>query len=268
VDRLRHAVVIALLCVTGRAARAEHDHASHEQALTSVHRFEAGLGVIVASYRAKLYEGSYQGVRATAGWASGRVALSAQMPAYRIVRNGKPEQGLGDTMLHAHVRLFERGRLSGGGFAMVMLPTGSMMDGLGMGHVMVVPSAWVAWSSHDLALSGDIGYARGFGDASVHDDHAGGEAWPLVDPMTFSELVLSASALWSLGKDLRAGGRASVALPMDEGGDRITGGVRVAWSSGRVETTADIEAGFSCATTCEHGSPYAFRGVVASAVRF
>ena len=136
-DRVRHARVtcglLALALLVAARARAEHGHEPRERPGAAASRLEAGLGVVAASYRSPLYEGSYQGGVATAGWARKRFGFSAAGSFYRIERNGKADHGLGDAMLHGVVALLERPTISLGAIAMLMIPTGRATLGLGMG---------------------------------------------------------------------------------------------------------------------------------------
>jgi hypothetical protein len=179
---------------------------------------------------------------------------------YRIGKNGKAVTGLGDLMLHGHATVLQAGRLSAGAVAMVMAPTGDHDAGLGMGHVMLMPGGWIHWAPGRLALAASAGYARGLGGGNIHAEHGGG-AWPLVDPMTPSELTLGASGMVSLASALRAGVRADAAIPTGGEDARLFGGVRAVWTHGRVETTAELQAGLA-------GAPFGVRGLVEAAVRF
>jgi hypothetical protein len=226
--------------------------------------FGAAVGLIAARYDAMLFSGDYEGLAVALRWSRGRLAAAAGVTGYRIDKNGKVVSGVGDAMIHGHAALWARGGLAAGASAMVMLPTGAHHAGLGMGHVMLMPSAWAAWSPAAargrLALGASTGYARGLGDASLHAAH-GGSAWPLVDPMTPSELTYGASALAQLAPPLRAGLRVDGAVPLAEGEHRLVGGVRAVWARGRIETTAEVAAGLA-------GDPFGVRGLLEAAVRF
>jgi len=223
--------------------------------------YSASLGLIVADYDAKLFTGDYQGLVAGAGWMRGRFAIGAKLPVYRLRKNGKGIDGLGDLMLHLHASVFGRGPLSAGVMVMASAPTGNGAQGLGMGHVMVMPDAWGSWVTRAFAISASVGYAHAFGGGAAHAEHGGGSMWPLVDPMNPSELTYGATGMVALGNALGAGVRAFGAVPIGDGETRLVAGVRVIWRAGRAETTVEIQNGVV-------GDPFGLRGIVATSVRF
>jgi hypothetical protein len=261
---LRRAV-IALATLSATTAYAEHDHhhhgdEEHREAEASDVRIVASVGAIAARYRSLFYEGSYQGAVAGGSVGKDRFELGLQVSAYQIDRNGKMYRGAGDAMVHGAVTLFARDQLAAGAHLMVMIPVGDDNAGLGMGHWMLMPAAWAAWSPKHVTLSAAVGYARGIGDESAHAEHGGGAAWPLVDPMSFSEVTYDASAMFGLARELRAGVRVLGAIPLDDDA-RAIGAARVGLSIGRVETSAEAQAGLA-------GDPFRFRAVVGAAMRF
>lgn len=263
-------VALALALVAApRAAEAQHDHGHHkhghhgpggeEEGPRS--SFSAAVGVIAATYDAMLFEGDYQGLTASARWSRGRFGAAASIAGYRIDKNGRTVQGLGDLMLHGHAAVLEAGALSAGAVAMVMLPTGDHIAGLGMGHVMLMPGAYARWSLGRVVLGASAGYARGLGDTNIHAEHGGGGAWPLVDPMNTSEVTFGASGMVTVAPSFAAGLRTDGAAAIGDGETRLAGGVRAVWTRGRVETTAELQAGLA-------GAPFGVRGIVEAAVRF
>ena len=263
-DRVHHrkATVggsVVALAVLSSMAFAEHDHSAPARA-EDESRVVAHVGALAASYRSRLFEGDYQGVIAGAAYTRGRFEVGAHGAVYQIDRNGKTYRGFGDVTVHGAATVIERGALAAGAHLMVMVPSGDAMRGLGMGHWMFMPAAWAAWSPSRFAVSGSIGYARGIGAASAHAEHGGGSAWPLVDPMSFSEVTFDALAMIELAGELRAGVRMLGALPLDDDA-RAIGAAHVTWRSGRIETTAEAQAGLA-------GDPVRFRGLVSTAMRF
>ena len=258
-DRLRHAGTVVALALSATTARAEHDHCAPTRAADATH-VTAHLGAIAASYRSRFYEGDYQGGSFGAKWSHGRYEVAARGVAYQIDRNGLVYRGFGDLMMHGAATLFERGAFATGGHFMVMAPTGDAMKGLGMGHWMLMPAAWATWSHRLVTLGGSLGYAHGVGDEGAHAEHGGGAAWPLVEPMSFSELTFDATAMFVLGSGLRAGVRTLGAIPTDDD-VRVIGAARVGWRTGRLELTAEAQAGIA-------GDPVRFRGLVSTAMTF
>jgi hypothetical protein len=258
-DRVRNAGIAIALVALAHAAYADHEHDAPARSRddTSV---TASAGVLAARYRSRLFEGEYSGATLGLAVRHRRYEFAARGAAYQIDRNGRTYRGFGDVMVHGAVTLVERDALAAGVHVMAMLPTGDEMKGLGMGHVMLMPAAWATWAPNAFALGGSIGYARGLGDEAVHAEHGGGGSWPLVDPMTFSEVTFDATAMYTLAHGLRTGARVLGAFPLDDD-VRAIGAARVAWRSGRVETTAEAQFGLV-------GDPVRMRGVVATAVRF
>ena len=252
-DRVRNARVALALVTFASTASADHEHAARERDGVTVQ-----LGLLAASYRSRLYEGEYTGALAGVAWRSGRYELAARSAAYQIDRNGRTYRGFGDAMIHGAVTVLAAPELAAGAHLMMMLPSGDDVKGLGMGHVMVMPAVWATWTPNALAIGGAIGYARGIGDAGVHAEHAG--SWPLVDPMTFSEVTFEATAMYALAHGIRGGVRILGAVPLDDNA-RVLGSARVAWRAGRVETTAELQLGIA-------GDPVRVRGVVTTAMRF
>lgn len=253
-------MILAALAVTAGAARAEHEHHHHDAPADDM-VFTATVGALAASYRARLYRGDYQGGSLGIAWAKDRFEVAVRGSAYQIDRNGKTYRGLGDLMVHGAARLVDRGRLSAGGHVMVMVPTGDAASGLGMGHWMVMPAAWASVAMHAVVVSGAIGYARGLGGEDEHAEHGGGGAWPLVEPMSFSEITFDATAMVPVADTLAVGVRALGALPTGGDDARAVGAARLAWRAGRVETLVEAQAGIT-------GDPVRFRGLVATSLTF
>lgn len=219
----------------------------------------ASLAVEAASYDTAIYGGTYQGVTPSLGWVRGRLGASATISLYRLDENGRRLYGLGDAMLGAHAMVFATDRLRTGAALHVMLPTGAELDHLGMGHVMVMPSAWAAWRAAPVTLSLGAGYGRALTTmAGGGHDHGTG---PLVDPMNLQELSWSAGADLDVGHGVRLGGRTSGAAAIGAGRTRVIGGGRVAWSTPSVSAGFELQLGLV-------GDPFTLRGIVDTALRF
>ena len=258
-DRLRHAGTIALVALA-TPAYADHDHHHPAAASEPTSSLTATIGALAASYESRLYEGDYQGASLGVAWSYRRIEVAARGLAYQIDRNGKTSRGFGDLMVHGAVRAYEAGAFSAGGHLMVMAPTGEAMTGLGMGHWMLMPAAWAAYAPRFVTVSGALGYARGLGGANVHAEHGGGGAWPLVDPMSFSEVTFDALAMFPITKSFALGARVLGAMPLDDD-TRTIGAARISWRAGRLETLAEAQAGIT-------GDPVKFRGLVSTSMTF
>lgn len=265
---MRHrqaAVCGAVVALSATTASAEHDHSHHHHApeatdAPSEHAFRASIGLLAATYESPLYEGDYQGGSLGAGYARGRFEVGATVYAYQLDRNGRTYRGMGDLMVHASAGLYTAGAFTAGAHVMVMAPTGDAMRGLGMGHWMLMPAAWSSYATRIVTLSGSLGYARGIGDENAHAEHGGGGAWPLVEPMSFSEITYDATAMFPLADTFAIGARVLGAIPTD-GDPRAIGAARVSWRTGRIETAAEAQAGIA-------GDPVRVRGLVSTSMTF
>jgi hypothetical protein len=251
-------ILIAILLASAPAF-AQHDHAhdDHHGAATDA-AFGAGVSVVAASYDTKYYVGDYQGIVPQARWSDARFAVIASGAVHRLTANGAEYYGFGDVGIHGqallvHVDTFDAGVLAG-----ISLPTGDERHGLGMGHVMLMPGVFAAWTVERMRLAASVGYSRALGGDRDHDHGA----WPIVAPMLMAEVS------WNAGADVRvtpavtAGARASGGLPAGEGGPaRSVVAGRVGWRRGRVDTTFELQAGVV-------GDPFTMRGVVSTALSF
>jgi hypothetical protein len=253
-------VIVAVVGLATGSAAAEHDHGphGHDHDHAGGDALIAGVSVLAATYESMLFAGEYQGVGAVARWARGRLGASASITGYRLTKNGRAVRGLGDPMLDAHLTLATRGTLVGGVALGVSLPTGDDIEGIGMGHAMVMPAVWGAWAADAVGLSATIAYHRGLGDESIHAEHGG--AWPLVDPMSYQEIAYGATATYALARALQAGVRVAGAVPIGDGDTRLVAGVRAVWIEGRVETAFEVQTGLV-------GDPFEVRGLLETGIR-
>lgn len=211
--------VLAALPLLGAApAAAEHCHppAPVERGALG---FRVAAGAEAATYRNARYEGEYQGVSLGLGWEHRWVGLRAALPAYRIVRNGLADRGLGDLLVDARIPFARsaRGGLSGGAGLAATLPTGDAAKDLGMGHVMLMPGLWLSWRGELAFLQVNLAYGRALAPAG--QAHHGGGPAPIVNPMNASEIEGAASAGVRLHEHLRVRGGLQGAIPVaDEAG--------------------------------------------------
>jgi hypothetical protein len=217
-----------------------------------------GLSVEAAEFDSTFYVGSYQAVIPSLGWMRGRFGAGAMIGLYHLTENGLSTYGAGDAMLDGRATLVERDLVSAGVALHAMLPTGSELDNFGMGHVMVMPSAWATWHVAPLRVAASGGYARAL--ASLGGAHDHGPA-PLVDPMNMQEVTWSAAADVDVGHGLQLGGRVRGAVPIGTGRTRAVGGGRVAWGTPRLSTGLEVQLGLA-------GDPFTVRGVLDTALRF
>jgi hypothetical protein len=242
-------------------ARAEHDHGAASSGAQSGDGSELSIGVALeaAEFDNVTYAGSYQAVTPSAGWVRGRFGASATIGLYHLDENGHGAYGLGDTMLAGHAAIVDGDAVKAGVALHVMAPTGSELEGFGMGHTMVMPSAWATWRTHPLTLLASAGYGRAL-VALGGGQHNHGPS-PLVDPMNLQELTWSAGADLDVGHRIRVGARALGGIPIGTGTTRVIGGGRLAWGTPRVSTAFELQLGLA-------GDPFTIRGVAETSLRF
>ena len=250
---LRSFAVFGLLAPA--SARADHHHGM-EAAKTESTTFGVGLSLVAAQFDTMFYGGDYQGFIPSVQWSVGRFAAAADLGVYRLHENGRSLYGVSDAIARSQVLVIARGGAAAGVGVGVSAPTGSERDGLGMGHAMVMPTAWARWRNATIGVGGSAGYSGAFDTAN----HAHG-AWPLVDPMNVSELTWSAGGDAALADDLRVGGSLHGAVAIGDGTSRVVVGARVVWRAGRIDSAFEIQSGIV-------GDPYKLRGVVETLVRF
>jgi hypothetical protein len=237
-------------------ARAEHDMATMEQHEGSS-EVSVGVSLQAAEFDTLYYSGNYQAVAPSLGWARGPLGASATVGLYHITENGLSRYGVGDAMFGGHVVVVATGAVQAGGALHVMCPTGDEPAGLGMGHVMMMPSVWGTWRAQAVTVSASAGYTRGLVGLGGHDHGP----MPLVDPMNLQELTWTAGADVDIGHAVRLGGRTIGAIPIGTGVARVIGAGRVAWGTPRVSTAFELQLGVA-------GDPFTIRGVVDTALRF
>ena len=241
---------------TAGIARADHDMASMSESHGGS-EVSLGLSVEAAEFDTMFYVGSYQGVTPALGWMHGWFGANATISLYHMTANGLSRYGAGDAAIGGLATLVESDAVHAGIALHLMLPTGSELDNLGMGHVMAMPSVWASWRDAPLTVSASAGYGRALVGLGGHNH---GPA-PIVDPMNLQELTWSATADVDLGHGVQLGGRTRGAVPLGTGATRVIGGGRVAWGTPRVTTGLEVQVGLM-------GDPFTIRGVVDTALRF
>jgi len=256
------ALATAVGVLTPSVARGEHSMADMGDMETDSaaprSRFEAGVRLVAARFDTGTYGGDYQAVVPTASWMRGRFGATAQVGIYRLAANGAETYGPGDVAVSGMATLATHGPSSLMAMLHVMLPTGDMARGFGMGHLMAMPMISGATEVGGVQLGAMVGYGRMVGGGAEHHHDM---AWPLVDPMSMQEVIWSANAYLPLGRAIHAGLRVSGGAPIGAGTNRMIGGVRAMWTEGKVETAFEVQAGIA-------GDPFILRGLLESAVHF
>ncbi len=197
---------------------------------TRAERFRVSGRAVFATYRNPVFAGEYQGYFATASYAQRWFFVELQLPGYRLVRNGLAERGLGDVALDLRGAVWRPDtELALGLELAATLPSGDANRGLGMGHLMLMPGAWLSWERGALRLFAQLAYGRMVSSGPApHRDHAGPA--PLVNPMNRSELVHAYALSYGFAEHLFAGGR-------------LLGAVPIAVSAGRARAIATLGFG-------------------------
>lgn len=255
-------VVLAAQTAAAQGHVHHHDHGDGVAAAPAEdpHRFGVSLAVLGADYVSPLFEGTYQGLTAGVTWSYRRFSAMAMLTGYRLDKNGRTVHGIGDLMVHGQVTAWSNERWSVGFTLMASAPTGSAQAGIGMGHVMLMPEAFATVMLGRVMLDAGAGYNRGLGGANAHAEH-GAVMWPLVDPMTMSELTARAGVTVTATRSLAIGLRATAAVPfVDDATNRLVGALRVGWRTGRFETSADLSRGLV-------GDPFGTRIMIGTALQ-
>lgn len=169
---------------------------------------------LFATYRAPDAAGEYQGYFVAASYAHPWFFVHAQLPYYRLLRDGAVERGPGDLAIDLRGTLWRPVPELALGLELAgSLPSGDADRGLGMGHVMLMPGAWLGWERGALRVLAQLAYGRMVGDtASSHHQHGG--PGPLVNPMNRSELEHAFAVTYAFAEHLYAGGRLLGAVPV------------------------------------------------------
>jgi len=257
---MRAWIAVVVVGLTASTARADH----HEMMMddgsgATPPPFDASVSLVAASYSTISYVGDYQGALASLMWRYDRYMFGAGLGMYHINLNGLDQHGISDVMVHAATTLVHQGELSAGFVAMVSAPTGDDRFGLGMGHVMAMPSFYGVWSHARITVSVTAGYSRALAHMEAGHDHG---VWPLIEPMNMSEISWGTACELALAAGMRVGVRASGGHPFDlPGHERVYGAARVGWGTRRVDTSAELQTGFV-------GDPFNVRGLVETALHF
>jgi hypothetical protein len=164
--------------------------------------YRATLASSFASFGQGTEHGEYQGLFATLSFAQRWFVTEVSLPGYRIARIDSHAYGLGDLAASVRGSLYQSrdAEFSAGPELAATLPTGSTGAGLGMGHVMLMPGAFVLFQHAGLSLLAQLAYGRALAGASAHH-HAG--PMPVVNPMNRSELTHAFGVSTALHPNLR-----------------------------------------------------------------
>jgi hypothetical protein len=235
------------------SARAEHVH--------TVEPGDSGFGarvtMLAASFDTMFYAGNYQGIVPAVQWSRERFAAGASIAMYRLEENGARFYGFGDVIVHGQATVIGDHHAHAGVVAAASAPIGDERSGMGMGHPKAMPAVFGGMHRGRVMLGATAGYSRAIGGDTDHDHGV----WPIVEPMNLAEVTWSAAGDVAITREVNAGVRLSGGVPIGNGDNRIIGGLRAGWRSGRVSTAAELQAGLA-------GDPFTLRGVVSTALSF
>lgn len=240
----------------GATARAQHEHhamgAGHHHGHAAPPPFTAALTTETANVVGGAYAGA--GVRLGARWR--RVAAEVALSFYHLELLGLTFDGVGDVTGQLGATLVARPRWNAGAMVMASLPTGDRYALLGMGHVMVMPMAWLGVTGGAVDVTASLTYGRALGIEAGHVHQP-----PVVAPMNQEEVAGALRAERRLARRLRAALEVTAATPIGAGDDRIAVGVGARWSARR------RDAGFTVQLPVT-GEPFRIRAVLDVAVHF
>lgn len=197
------------LCLLGAGSRIASAQSCHAASLrpTSGLTYRVALSSVLGTFTRADVRGEYQGLFVSGMVSHPWFAAELAVPGYRIARVGSHAYGPGDVMLSVRGNAFRSDdeTITVGPELAATLPTGSANDGLGMGHVMLMPGGFLIWQQQGFTLITQLAYGRALGSAGAHN-HADGPA-PIVNPMNRSELSHAIGFSASVHPNLRVTGR-------------------------------------------------------------
>jgi hypothetical protein len=191
------------------AASAQSCHSSSLRP-TSGLTYRVSLSSVFGSFTRGDTVGEYQGLFVTGTLSHPWFTAELALPGYRIAQTGSHAYGPGDIALNVRGNVFRSDdeSITLGPELALTLPTGSADDGLGMGHVMLMPGAFVTWQQGAFTLITQLAYGRALASASAHANHSSTEGpTPIVNPMNRSELTHSIGFSASVHPNLRVTSR-------------------------------------------------------------
>lgn len=201
------AVLMAAALWAGAATASAQSCHSSSLRPTSGLTYRVALSSVFGTFTRPSVTGEYQGLFLTGTVSHPWFTAELAMPGYRIAQTGSHAYGPGDLAFNARGNVYRSAdeSITIGPEVAVTFPTGSADDGLGMGHVMLMPGGFVSWQHAGFTLITQLSYGRALGSASEHAQHGG--AWPIVNPMNRSELAHSVGFSALVHANLRVTGR-------------------------------------------------------------
>ncbi|MDB4986179.1 MAG: uncharacterized protein JWN04_1357 [Myxococcaceae bacterium] len=236
-------LALTLLTCLAQTAEAQTCHTPALRASDDA-SWRTSASAIFATFSNTSYTGEYQGVQAKAAFLHPRISLEVSLPYYRLERNGLSDKGIGDVATSARVAAYRSAdrSLSVGPELALTLPSGNASHDLGMGHVMLMPGAWLRLQEGKLSMIAQLAYGRSATSLNTSGHHH--EAvFPIVNPMNMQEIEHALSAGYAVhpnvGLDLRLLGAVPVHAPMGTAREVIAGGLRA--NAGSFDFGAEVQ---------------------------
>jgi hypothetical protein len=254
-------LALALVCLIPRPASGQLCHpAAQSTADRGAGRHQANdrdddtaVEAAVAAEAALLDGADAQGMTTALRGQWRRLGARLAIPVYRIAHDdGDVAVGLGDLAVEASARLLGGERWRAGVVAGVTAPTGDADDGLGMGHAMLMPGAWITAAGGPVDVAAAASYGTAVGDPGGHHHH---RARALVNPMNRHELGGSLRAAYAATGALEVHAIALLAVPVGDGVTRAAAAGGARWHLGTWSIGAEAGAGIT-------GKPFVSRGVL------
>lgn len=223
--------------------------------------FRPALRAEGAHYESGTESGYYEALAVTATLSFERFRARANVPFYRLMTPVSVQGGPGDFDAKLELAVLEDGHWSlGPGFA-ASFPTGNAEKRIGMGHVMLGPSAWFVWNAPQFFASAELGFVSAIEEEAddatsapeAHEHHHGAGAasesashhaagGSIPNPMNPEEVWLGVNVSYDVLPmlSLRVGGTGAVPTS-DEGETRATLRAGVAFPVARFETGVGFE---------------------------
>jgi len=210
-----------------------------------------------AHYESEGESGLYEGLVLGASLGFAPLRLRASLPYYRLLEAAGPANGFGDLESKLEVAVLDGDAWSVGGAFAVSFPTGSAEERLGMGHVMLGPSAWLSHRSGAAFASAELGFMgaldreeKNAEPMPAHHEHHGGTSTnahhaaggPIPNPMNANEVWTGISASYEPARSVRLVAGGTIAFPTSEQGEtRATLRAGVQLPAGAFETGLGLE---------------------------
>jgi len=254
VRRASRAVALAFAAsFSGGGALAQH---CEPPAAPDPSLFRVTARADAAHYESGGERGYYEGFALGAAFRYAVLHARASLPYYRLLEPAGPANGFGDLESKLEIAVLDEPSWSLGGAFAASFPTGSAEKRLGMGHVMLGPSLWLARHAETVFASAELGFMGALDDgeeqaepmppghhhhgASPNAHHEPGG--PIPNPMNPNELWVGANVSYEPARVVRLNAGGTLAVPTsDDGETRATLRAGVEFPRGSLVTGVGVE---------------------------